>query len=64
MHLEVFYIGGNTGWGLALFDEEGNQQGEAAYHWRKAHALTEARTFHADLPCHVFGRDGNLQRII
>lgn len=63
-HIEVFHIGGTTGWAYATFDADGNQIGEAAYEWRKADAMLSARRFCDGLPIWEFNTQGRKRREI
>ena len=63
-HIEVFYIGGGTGWGYAEFDDECYQVSDARYAHRKSDAIADAKDDFPDKDVYVYGRDGILQRII
>lgn len=61
-HMQVFHIDRATGWAAAMFDADGFQIGEAAFHYHKADAIRDAKTY--GLPVRVFNAYGEEQRTI
>ena len=66
MKIEVFYIGGSTGWVTAKFDENGYQVGPAVYHWHKVDAVAFGSQAARGLSCelHIFTRHATLGNVI
>jgi len=61
-HMQVFYIDRATGWAAAMFDADEFQIGEAAFHYRKADAIRDAKAH--GLPVRVFNAYGEQTREI
>ena len=61
-HTHIFYTDAANGWCEQHRDADGNQIGEAVWHYRKADALASARRM--GVPAHIFGKDGLLQRVV
>ena len=59
-NIHIFYTDAANGWCAQERDDEGNQIGEAAYHYQKADALADARQ--TELPVHIYGKNGLFQR--
>lgn len=64
VRIEVFYIGGKTGWAIALFDCQGNQIGEAQYEYKKNFATLAAMRMSNGLPIFEYNMQGKIRRII
>ena len=56
----IFYTDPCNGWCEQHRDDEGNQIGEAFYHYRKLDAINSAKRM--KVPAHVFGKNGLHQR--
>lgn len=60
-HTHIFYTDPANGWCKQARDDDGNQIGEAVYHYRKVDAVMSAKG--DNVPAHIFGKNGLLQRI-
>jgi len=56
----IFYTEPRYGWCELHLDADDCQIGEAFYHYRKADAIKSARRM--NVPVHIFGKNGLLQR--
>jgi hypothetical protein len=61
-HTHIFYTDHLNGWCEQHRDEEGNQIGEAFYHYRKSDAIKSSKCM--KVPAHIFGKNGLHQRTI
>jgi len=61
--VEVFYIGGSTGWAVGRFDAQGNQIDGVTYAYLQRDAVREGRRIaqREGLDLLVFQRDGSAQ---
>ena len=59
--IHVFYTDKRSGWAVTAMTSEEYQVGAAEYLYHKSDALWVAKSH--DLPVHIFGRNGLLQRI-
>ena len=57
----IFYTDARNGWCEMHLDDDEFQVGEAFYHYRKTDAIRSASRM--NVPAHVFGKNGLLQRI-
>jgi hypothetical protein len=59
-HTHIFYTDTANGWCEQARDDDGNQIGEATYHYRKSDAVASAKV--DNVPVHIFGKNGLFQR--